>query len=1601
MADNTLIVCGGSGAHVALAFLRLHSLGAALGYFRRSDGKLSVFPELFLVDQDAGDGAEAGPTAWQEVRSLVDRHPGRLDRAERMGRHEPPLLMDVRPLPLGPKSDWFRPPFDNLQNRFAASPLLPALAAERQRRIEYSKGMMGSPAVGSLLFKLKEFDEKERGVNNDERFGALLRNRGRIVVAGSGVGGTGASVTPTLARRLADNGGNAVMATILLSWFKFNEDVADSALRERAALKNKVLLQNAHSALEFCGQSLAAHVATVPIGMPDDALVMRDFTSDFAQPVCESFAHYVAALAAFRHFTGDKPYRQGLYTMGASERGRLDGRTPIPGGTLQDLVNRAATLVDLLEIWERVLTANQTERIVPGIYAAVRAICDPRLVAAALAEERRHLASQLAEVSEVLRLKPSILAELSLESRSREWHARQPLRAASNASPEQAALALLHWTADRIVETASPHNLLVVPGGQPGAGHWPDLHREGIGIPIRNNGDLEAVPEANVPAVLQAFVDRRRLSANGWPHPLAAADFFKNAILQQDRVAWRQLEILLVGVASGQLVVRPLGQKESGEAISLEALVREYQRSEGYEGVAQLGVYLPQEGGGAGRLIAFSSPFTLFAPVPYLDDAADNALWQTLWERWSGAESGEHWPVAHQERWKEHQAVRLVRSWLIRERRNRGTDGPLWTQLFEGYRIGAGEALVGSGAGLRVFWKGRQMVDISLPTADPDHNWAPQPGSPERSLDELRRELPELAAWGGYEEIQFEVPGEREPVRGFWREHLQGLQQAGRIFAFGQQPSPPRMVVIATLVDGEVRQTQLLNTLVLSRTLIAVQQVTPLEQRPVSSSGEGIRRFPDLPLRPEFLGLVDTPEGPLLALAKRGDGFREYRSRPAESQDSSGRPVVTWTLQMRGRREPLVIPVSLEGEAASHAHWMVWPRFRSQDPAAWRAYYLYDYCRNAHLVCDTLWLEGTERDGAVLQLKPRQDPNRRVEALRFTSGRNGSAHSGGPPIALSLRNFRQADEPRGLYLVRLETLPAAPLALNFGVDFGTSHSVVAFARDGSRESEVVELPAELDPVGRVRALSLHISEDRVHLEEEEGLEERADWMPNYRRQVAAMLPSELLLYRPVERAKGDQLETWQPLQHYTIPPLDLARPDLGELLVSGFKWDASSIHFHGREAQLREHYQALLLELALAEVAANRVRCLPSGKVGFTFCYPLRVQDHHVVAYRETNLRVLRRLGASTGIAAELCRNIGLLDESRAAAVKTQTRCEVCQIADLGGGTLDLLISGTGAKFEALEVVADSVRLGGNLLLQEMVASDAYLPRNAGWEASEGSGRMAKLMAWIRGRGTPGLWGVNADKTTYGQLGLSGFALAAEANPARRLITRYFNLIVEFLARNLAAYLYDVWYPRVDPADHAHLQLAVQLRGNGWKLHYAADSEAARTRAIQNQVQARVAELWDQIPDNPYPLPTTWRDVSYYPAGEAKTAPAKGAVGEAMDYETVRQSWHTRTLVDLEVLRSGGKEEVRWFGRVPFATGGARAIQLGKLAPPVPIDPAGDDRAVVLRQLDAVREGEVNRALQNEGRIDGIRFFAPVAAEVWEALFRLPEFWPHRTGGQP
>jgi hypothetical protein len=1618
---NTLILCGGTGAHAGVAFLRLHTLGHALGFFDQG-GKPFEFPAIFLVDQDSGDGNEREPTAWQLANSLIFQHPGRFDWFASTGSREVPELIKVTPLPIGPNQQWFKPPHNTLALRFDGSPLLPVLASSRQRQIDYSKGMMGSPSIGSLLFKLKEYDERGRELNQDETFGQLLKQAGRIVVAGSGVGGTGASVGPTLAQRLAERNGNQVMAVMVLDWFVFDEEENDQDKREKAQLRNRIMRENANSALEFYGQSLAQSVATLPVGVPEANFAVRRYTSDVGQPLFESYIHAVAALGGLRHYLNDRPFGPGLYAMGAVERGRLTGDTAIPGGTLQDLANQAATVLDLLETYRRVLATPQRGKVVPAIYEEVDKLVEPALVADPLGREIANYRQQLAWMSETLSIQgvPNLEFTREAASRQRLGEDRKNLSIAQEEDPERIALALFHWVSGWVRDEASPTNGLQRPPGEVHGGQWPDLRNESISISVRKNGDLTRVPDQNISVVLEAFVDHDRVSSNGWPHPLAAADYFRHSLERgdrnraSDRIALRQLELLMVGLVSGTFELRKLNVEPSGSALSLENLSAEYRRR-GFEGLAEYALVDTRRN----LVIGFNSPITLLCPVPYMGDADDYRLWQEVWVELSGTNDGAPWTEAQSpSSWGNNDlVVRQIRSWIEHQKRSRQGGSPPWTRMFEGYPGAATAVPFGAGALVKVYWGSanapeRPLVEISLPTRDVGV-WVPPAGTPDLSEAELLALVPSLASLEQegvrtFWQVDFEMPDGTARVRGWWDEHLNHLVREGRIHVWSRTEA--NALVVGVIRNGILHATKFADSQVLSRKAVEITSCTPFVQDPVDPAvkGQGVR-YPDIPIKAAYLDLVLLPNGRRLTEAlKSGTDFSGGGWSPAVGKDDRGRHAMKWNVRLDGRSTPMPIEIRLEEEPSHRAHWMVWPRFRTPTGAGWKAYYIYEHCTNVNLFCDVVWLESRGvQDGAKLHRRTTDGRGPGPFPVSYRNSPEGSSHNGGPPLALVPRNVA-TNEEEGLYLVPLQVRPDSPVDLRVAIDFGTSHSVAAY-RTADDPPQQVGFTPELE--NAEQSLSLHISEDRSHLhapEKEFGLLASGAWLPTYRLlkgqhdgSPKGILPTELLTARKLRQAQAENVSDWQPARDFTIPPLDVGRSDLAEYLLTDFKWDTGSAYFRGKERDLREHYLNLFLELTMAEIVDRSLRGFPSRSVQLTFTYPLRSTSNQVGAFRESIASLVRRGSRSLGIPLALKDDIGIFDESRAARVTSNVPGEVCLVADLGGGTLDLFIAANNQGGKPLAEVADSAKLGGNLLLRQIAQNPAgYLPEGGNWKQGDPRETETRLRSWMRSNGSAALFGARADgRPAAAQMGLSGFDKASEAARARLLLSRYFRLIVDYLARNLVAYLTGEWFPKVEEKYHDTLRISIQLRGNGWRLRYQDEGYVQATQAIRNDVRQRVQELWQQIPDNPYPLPADdlWEDASRYSVKDPKAEPVKQVVGKAMSYDEIKLRWYSHTLVDLEVLRgNGSRSQVGWYSRVPFPTGGSSSVVLKDLRPPVVLSSPSEDRRIEIRGLDASLQGRVNHALQNESVVDSEGYLAPVAPLVWEAVFESQEFMPEK-----
>ena len=435
------------------------------------------------------------------VRRLVDNHPGRQNLRETFGREASPIPRIVTPLPVSHDRKWFDPSNDTLEKRFAHSPYLDILTDRDQQNIQFSRGMMGSPSVGALLFWLKNHDAGRKASTTTECLRHCEKNKDASPWSAPGWVGPGPPWAPTLARRFAASDAH-VMAVMVLQWFKFTTDGLDDIRREKAELRNDAMRQNAHSALAYCGQDLAREVATVPVGVPETAIIDRRYTSDTQQPAHESFVHGVAALCCLRHFLASEPYPAGLYQMGAEDPTRLSGGNLIPGsesdGTLQDIANQAEMLSSTLDAFAAVL-AESHSGIVPAIYREIQRLTDPGQASQAIrtlvASYRKHLEW----MHQVLGVEPRSVSALTTEAMSRERLTNHPISQNSNVSnvpPEQVALGLFHWVAEwiRDYRKTMPADLVSGNPGEVNGGYWPPLSGDGITVAADRAGDLTPVP---------------------------------------------------------------------------------------------------------------------------------------------------------------------------------------------------------------------------------------------------------------------------------------------------------------------------------------------------------------------------------------------------------------------------------------------------------------------------------------------------------------------------------------------------------------------------------------------------------------------------------------------------------------------------------------------------------------------------------------------------------------------------------------------------------------------------------------------------------------------------------------------------------------------------------------------------------------------------------------------------------------------------------------------------------------------------------------------------------------------------------------------------
>ncbi len=1600
MTSNIIIACGGTGAHVALAYARLHILGYALDFFEREEvDKAPAFPRLYLIDQDSGGGNNGRSTAWQATKELWKSHPAQYgDGRLNISASEEPV--SVTPLPVGEDKSWFKPPYNNVTERYGDVEYLSLLLNKRQRHIKYSLGMMGSPALGSMLFDLKQHDTSDIGRFYDKGYMGMWENcrsarDGRISIVGSAVGGTGAAIAPTLALELSREASDAnidanIMAVMILQWFKLvvRDPQNLGTLGDLAQERNAVMAENEASGLAMYGQDLCQNVASVLVGVNNNGRVDREYTSDNQQPHETSALHAVAALSCFAHHSASHALESGLYGVAAGQDLRkLSADIQIGGGTLRELIWRAKALELLLKTSGKVLQSTHKKEWwcdrSPSFYKFVaKFAASPKETGKRLQQIHNLYSEQVEWLCDLIEGDVNVGEEELIKHFTRHTQFESWLRKknsfsnSTNLDPARAASAVFEWAARWVKSRRSSYGASTADKSVAKQGYWPQARSTGIPPTWRAPGELSPVPEENISEALEGLIATDKTSHNGWPHTLAVAKHFEFLVAKKDRLAQRKFEILLIGLAMKKLRLEEVdfdhGAYKSGPSIA--RLIKAHY-SEHYPDIAKYRIVF--ETYKLIETVGFTSPLTLLCPIP---DCTDE-LWERIWVDITKTSDGSKWK---DEKWwgpNAEQARKKIGSWYNHQNNlDKGTPPPWATWLRNWSRS---PVAFGRGPKLMVYWgvgSERKAVSIAIPLAETSSHidLADYEEISEEQCLEQVTELQEVQTDKDitFHRVEFQMPGIPGSASMFWQEHLEYLSLKGLISAYDPSVGQDQYDLVVGMKDGR-NAAKFENCRVLSIDDIRIKRCIPLWQKPVPNSHTTAEfSYPDLPIQVEFIDLVVSAQGlAIRELARDGkDPKEELDPKRKDRNEGSS----SWTMRFKGRSDKVSVTVphnKSSGEEKPKAHWMIWPKFRRpSDQQQWRAYYLYQHSNRSSLNVSALVVDNDR----LYLTERRTEPLKSIHWLKYRE--EGEDPVGAPPLGLIAAD---SGEEIGIYLADMDIMGNESDEWEIGVDFGTSHSAVAYKADNS-DSKVVNFSPELSSRGN--GLSLHISEnwdDGNHLENIDL------WRPTYFQADGAQkqyIPSELYSVKKLSDVAGSDIGDWVVGEDCMIPGLRVRTGQFTEHILSGFKWDVLQEGFKAASIQsvLRRNYLTMVLELAVAEIAGKRGQ-LPKC-INCMFTYPLRSSGSEINSFKEDIDEALKRAGTRMGIQLSL-RDGGLLDESEAAKGGTDTFGEIVLVGDLGGGTLDLFISSKGKNSVQIKSCADSAKIGGDVLLGRLAKKPKmYLPEAGDWEKLENR-CITQLKAWVRNLGMTTLFGPDSKGFEIKPLGLKGFPQASDANAARKLIDRYFALVVEYMARSLVAFVAKEWKANLQD-DPQNLSVVVQLRGNGWRLWYEYKDYGRIGERMTRWISSRAETLWELCGEE-----APKKDVCRPPAStgdpeDPKVYPIRSAVGRSMSPEKARRNTFRFALCDITLQHSNalGHEPFRWFEKLPIPRSNVLP-EYSQLDPPLKLGVLPEElEAGILEvsKLDDHSTRRINGQMQEESSEGAGKIHTRIAPLIWE-----------------
>jgi hypothetical protein len=1239
------------------------------------------------------------------------------------------------------------------------------------------------------------------------------------------------------------------------------------------------------------------------------------------------------------------------------------------------MVDRAKWLISFANICEKAVTLGAPGKPEARLVQLMRGLsAKPDELGNELRKLSTHLQEQLSWVESTLNVQAKSHNQANsptLESLVADFIKANGLQ--REKSDADTAYSILKW-AGRYAQTLS---FPMPPEGREVAHQLPGLRfdKNAAAPPTPRHGELTLVPQGQ--ALISGLVEPLRLAVNGWPDPLAFATFFDYQIRNKAHRETRMLQFLLAGLAIGEFKLQPVPAVDRPSDLTLEWLLQKAGQSDAtWKGLASHRIVWPGRGkNGSDEVIGSTSPKTLLVPRPFMDETRDRPLWAEIAHKIAGVSNGwddkDGFPL--NARWNNSLGPETCAAWCGDLRATHGSvSAPVWTQVFDDYPTGPARQQFYPGSSVAVQW-GATTPLVSTPSCELGIQVEPDLGLPKLAdigAETILRSL--LASFQGrsktkqpctFSSIEFDLVTETgaKRVTGIWKQHLTELQlhrdASGLVLTtFGERQGK---LTLQVRWQNTAYIYEINNAMILSPERVFVETVLKSQDR-----------WPDLPLRAAYLGLVRDGAQPVV------DQWRDQAGYilPQLNAGSGARISVQDDMArysdifLQGMSVGVIHDCAVDKVCGADGHWEVWPNFRTaiNRRRKWKTYYLFQRGAggakyNPNLRARPIWANDT----GVLFVGSKEslaDKKQYADPTAEPIGWENNRANAGAPIALSLGQRNGSDEEHGIYWVRLQTL-AQGQDFSLSVDFGTSHTAAAVRR-GQGAAEVVKFGK------RNGTLGLAILSKPELLTNVESL---AVWMPTESAEDDTIfLPTELATTEPIavaagssERAIREDVDSWIPGLDFRIPVRNTERKVVEGYILSNFKWNEENGVLAGKEAALRAKFLSHFLELVLAKVVASKQQ-FPTGEVAVTFLWPLRSTKAEARALKAQMRGLLAELSTTVGIDLVL-NGPGMLDESRAARVRQNLPNRYDLVADLGGGTLDVFLSGDLATVPNTPFVADSVKLGVNELLTLLCEKDGYLPKEFG---ATPPARFSLLRSWIRKQGSPSLF---SDDSRLGEipdksLGLRSFKDRADGKHARRLINRYFGVVSDYLARTLVSYaqLLETKQISIETAT-----FAIQIRGNGWRINYRDQTTDEFAKAFCARVQARAADLSKlagissgvaEFFNNPN------RPIGVLPVDgvdELKQYPVENALNDNRPIEPDNSFDGVTTFTGVELTKtSPSQTTVPWFATLPLNANNTTDITFGGTFNPPILLATEEGESKSIKQLSAHGIGKMNRALQ-------------------------------------